>query len=303
MADDGEGARTTEERAFRLLGLSWARRAAADHSKRRARNLLATQRADGGWTQLDERQLTDAYATGEALVALRESGADRARPIPRTAEASSICCARRSPTARGSSSREPSRSRPRSRAAFRARPARSGCPAAATGVGGRRALALAKMKHAHSTSVFDQSRAVTTISSRGGMLLDQRACDRARRSRDARFDGRFFIAVTTTRVYCRPICPARAPKDAHVRYFATAAAAEAAGFRPCLALPARGVARHARVARHVERRSSRALRLIADGALDDESVDAAGGSARRDRRHLRSVCFCITSARRRTMWR
>src|SRR2546426_3619294 len=66
------------------------------------------------------------------------------------------------------------------------------------------------------------------------MDLDQRVCDRARRSRDARFDGRFFIAVTTTGVYCRPICPARAPKDEHVRYFPSAAAAEAAGFRPRL---------------------------------------------------------------------
>ena len=67
-------ARATEERAFRLLGLSWAN-APKDVVRNAARDLLATQRADGGWAQLDERQLTDAYATGEALVALRESGA------------------------------------------------------------------------------------------------------------------------------------------------------------------------------------------------------------------------------------
>ncbi len=66
------------------------------------------------------------------------------------------------------------------------------------------------------------------------MELDRRACDRARLSRDPRFDGRFFIGVTSTGVYCRPICPARTPKDENVRYFPTAAAAEAAGFRPCL---------------------------------------------------------------------
>jgi methylphosphotriester-DNA--protein-cysteine methyltransferase len=59
-------------------------------------------------------------------------------------------------------------------------------------------------------------------------------CAIARRSRDARFYGRFFIGVTSTGVYCRPICPARAPRDENVRYFASAAAAEAAGFRPCL---------------------------------------------------------------------
>ena len=66
------------------------------------------------------------------------------------------------------------------------------------------------------------------------MELDRRVCDRARKSRDARFDGKFFIAVTSTRIYCRPICPARSPKDENVRYYATAAAAQAAGFRPCL---------------------------------------------------------------------
>ena len=58
--------------------------------------------------------------------------------------------------------------------------------------------------------------------------------DRARRSRDARFDGRFFVGVTSTGVYCRPVCPAPSPRDAHVRYFPTAAAATDAGFRPCL---------------------------------------------------------------------
>jgi AraC family transcriptional regulator of adaptative response / DNA-3-methyladenine glycosylase II len=120
------------------------------------------------------------------------------------------------------------------------------------------------------------------------MLLDQRACDRARRSRDARFDGRFFIAVTTTRVYCRPICPARAPKDAHVRYFATAAAAEAAGFRPCLrcrpeASP--GTPAWFGTSSVV----SRALRLIADGALDVESVDALADRLGVTARHLRRL--------------
>ena len=67
-------ATSTEERAFRLLGLSWAN-APKDVVRQAAHDLLATQRADGGWAQLDDRQLTDAYATGEALVALRESGA------------------------------------------------------------------------------------------------------------------------------------------------------------------------------------------------------------------------------------
>src|SRR5258705_5692326 len=105
------------------------------------------------------------------------------------------------------------------------------------------------------------------------MQLDQRACDRARRSRDARFDGRFFIAVTTTKIYCRPICPARAPNDDHVRYFPTAAAAESAGFRPCLrcrpeASP--GTPAWAGTSAIV----ARAVRLIGEGALNDAGVQA-----------------------------
>src|SRR6476619_7214114 len=64
--------------------------------------------------------------------------------------------------------------------------------------------------------------------------LDRRALERARVSRDPRFDGRFFIAVTSTGIYCRPICPAPMPKEANVRYYATAASAAEAGFRPCL---------------------------------------------------------------------
>ena len=53
--------------------------------------------------------------------------------------------------------------------------------------------------------------------------LDRRALDRARKSRDARFDGRFFIAVTSTGIYCRPICPAPSPKHANIRYYGSAA--------------------------------------------------------------------------------
>ena len=57
------------------------------------------------------------------------------------------------------------------------------------------------------------------------MELDQQVCSRARLSRDARFDGKFFIAVLTTRIYCRPICPARTCKESNVVYYPTAAAA------------------------------------------------------------------------------
>lgn len=66
------------------------------------------------------------------------------------------------------------------------------------------------------------------------MTLDAEACYAAHRGRDARFDGVFFTAVKTTGIYCRPVCPARTPAASSCAFFATASAAEAAGFRPCL---------------------------------------------------------------------
>lgn len=64
--------------------------------------------------------------------------------------------------------------------------------------------------------------------------LDTRVCDRARLARDARFDGRFFVAVLSTGIYCRPICPSPTARRENVRYFRSAEEAVAAGFRPCL---------------------------------------------------------------------
>src|ERR1700719_527318 len=66
------------------------------------------------------------------------------------------------------------------------------------------------------------------------MELDPDACYRAVRARDRRFDGRFFTAVASTGIYCRPICPVRPPKRENMRFYSSAAAAEGAGFRPCL---------------------------------------------------------------------
>jgi len=120
------------------------------------------------------------------------------------------------------------------------------------------------------------------------MELDRRACDRARRSRDARFDGRFFIGVTSTGVYCRPICPARAPKDEHVRYFPTAAAAEAAGFRPCLRCrPEASPGTPAWLG--TSGLVSRALRLISEGALDGDGVERLADRLGVTARHLRRL--------------
>ncbi len=65
-------------------------------------------------------------------------------------------------------------------------------------------------------------------------MLDANACHAAVRARDARFDGAFFTAVKTTGIYCRPVCPAKVPKPQNCVFYESAAAAEAAGFRPCL---------------------------------------------------------------------
>jgi AraC family transcriptional regulator of adaptative response / DNA-3-methyladenine glycosylase II len=120
------------------------------------------------------------------------------------------------------------------------------------------------------------------------MELDRKVCDRARRSRDARFDGKFFIAVTSTRIYCRPICPARSPKDENVRYYATAAAAQADGFRPCLRC--RPEASPATPAwSGTSSVVSRGLRLISEGALDREGVEELADRLGVTARHLRRL--------------
>src|SRR6478752_4378655 len=66
------------------------------------------------------------------------------------------------------------------------------------------------------------------------MNLDPTACYRALSARDPRFDGVFYVAVTSTGIYCRPVCPARTPAPERCRFFPSAAAAEQAKFRPCL---------------------------------------------------------------------
>src|SRR5262245_24854149 len=103
--------------------------------------------------------------------------------------------------------------------------------------------------------------------------LDRAALDRARLSRDPRFDGRFFIAVTTTGIYCRPICPSPTSNAANVRYYSSAEAAAEAGFRPCLRCrPEAAPGSSAWLGTSAVVR--RALRLIQEGLLDQASVDA-----------------------------
>ena len=120
------------------------------------------------------------------------------------------------------------------------------------------------------------------------MQLDASTCERARKARDARFDGRFFIGVLTTGVYCRPVCPARTPKRENIRYFVSAASAAEAGFRPCLRCrpeAAPGTPAWSGTSATV----SRALRLIADSALDDGHVEDLAGKLGIGSRHLRRL--------------
>jgi AraC family transcriptional regulator of adaptative response / DNA-3-methyladenine glycosylase II len=114
--------------------------------------------------------------------------------------------------------------------------------------------------------------------------LDPSVCDRARIARDPASDGRFFTGVLTTRIYCRPTCPVKPAKSCNVVFFPTAAAAEHAGFRPCLRCrpeAAPGTPAWQGSAASV----SRALRLIQSGFFDDgktvvDLADALGMTPR-----------------------
>ena len=122
------------------------------------------------------------------------------------------------------------------------------------------------------------------------MTLDPDAFVTARSStRDARFDGRLFVGVKTTGIYCRPICPARTPRRENVTFFPSAPAAQEAGFRPCLrcrpeSSPDCGAWRGS------SNTVARALRLIEVwGALDDADVEALAGRVGVGERQLRRL--------------
>ena len=120
------------------------------------------------------------------------------------------------------------------------------------------------------------------------MTLDLQLCSRARLARDARFDGKFYIAVLTTRIYCRPICRSRTSQEKNVRYFPTAAEAAEAGFRPCLRCRPEcspGTAAWAGTKNTV----SRALRLINESGLEEGGIEALAGHLGLGSRHLRRL--------------
>jgi AraC family transcriptional regulator of adaptative response / DNA-3-methyladenine glycosylase II len=118
--------------------------------------------------------------------------------------------------------------------------------------------------------------------------LNPIVCYRALQTRDARFDGRFYIAVVTTRIFCRPICPAPPAKIENCIFLPSAAAAHQMGFRPCLRCRpevAPGVASWRGSATTI----SRALQLIAEGGLNETDMEAFAERLGVGARHLRRL--------------
>lgn len=120
--------------------------------------------------------------------------------------------------------------------------------------------------------------------------LDAKVCYQVLQARDARFDGRLFVGVRSTGIYCRPVCPARTPKAEHCLFFASAAAAQAAGFRPCLRCRPETAPEHG-AWQGTASTVRRGLQLIAAGALDGSEANVAGLAERLGvgERHLRRL--------------
>ncbi|HTZ58355.1 MAG TPA: AlkA N-terminal domain-containing protein [Acidobacteriaceae bacterium] len=138
-------------------------------------------------------------------------------------------------------------------------------------------------------------------------LPDREMCYRALQSRDPRFDGLLWVGVTSTGIYCRPVCPARTPGFVNCRFFASAAAAQEAGFRPCLRCRPESAPDLASW-RGTSNTVSRALALINDGALDGDGAgverlaDRLGVGDRQLRRlflqHLGASPIAVAQTRR-----
>ncbi|MEI4506803.1 Ada metal-binding domain-containing protein [Sphingopyxis sp. CCNWLW253] len=115
--------------------------------------------------------------------------------------------------------------------------------------------------------------------------LDFALCERVRYARDPAYDGIIFIAVKSTGIYCRPVCPVRQPLSRNVSYYRSAAAAERAGFRPCLRCRPETAPRSP-AWNGTRATVDRALRLIEEGALDQADVEALAGRLGIGARHL-----------------
>ncbi|MAT94483.1 MAG: 3-methyladenine DNA glycosylase 2 [Halioglobus sp.] len=141
------------------------------------------------------------------------------------------------------------------------------------------------MNGSHATHDTNTDTEIDTVA---GPALDPRVCRRARLSRDPRFDGAFFLAVRTTGIYCRPVCPARAPAEQNVTYYASAELAARDGYRPCLRCrPESAPGSPAWMGTSTSVR--RALALIRAGALNDGSVAQLAARLGVGERYLRKL--------------
>jgi len=120
------------------------------------------------------------------------------------------------------------------------------------------------------------------------MFLDPDQCYRALLTHDSRFDGRFFVGVGTTGIYCRPVCTAKTPLARNCSFFPSAAAAEAKGFRPCLRCRPELAPGYASVDAN-RRLAQAAAGMIEDGRLEDASLADMAGALGVTDRHLRRV--------------
>ena len=120
------------------------------------------------------------------------------------------------------------------------------------------------------------------------MSLDSDACYRALRTHDPRFDGRFFVGVSSTRIYCRPICTVRSPRRENCRFFASAAAAEVEGFRPCLRCRPELAPGNACIDAGA-RLAQGAVDLIENGVLDTGGIERLSARVGVTSRHLRRI--------------
>jgi len=118
------------------------------------------------------------------------------------------------------------------------------------------------------------------------MTLDPQICYRALRARDARFDGRFFVAVSSTRIYCRPVCTVKPPRRENCRFYPSAAAAESGGYRPCLRCRPELAPGNASVDA-TSRLAQAAASLIEDSTLDEDGLIGVAARLGISDRHLR----------------
>jgi AraC family transcriptional regulator of adaptative response / DNA-3-methyladenine glycosylase II len=120
------------------------------------------------------------------------------------------------------------------------------------------------------------------------MTLDPDACYRALRTHDPRFDGRFFVGVSSTRIYCRPVCTVRMPRREHCHFFASAAAAEVEGYRPCLRCRPELAPGNASIDA-IARLAQGAVDLIENGVLDAGGIERLSDRVGVTSRHLRRI--------------